>query len=361
MADASEPISWDLARRVAAQVSRRDADLDLDAFRGLKRDFDEFTEIAEGLVTDATGLRSLAGPARARVTDRAGWVSANISSFRRLIAPLTTRLAERPMPAMLAPVSRAVTGAQIGLVLGWMSGRVLGQYDLLLTEDADDAADQDIVYYVGPNVLSLERRYGFPPREFRLWIALHEVTHRAQFTGVPWLRPHFLGLVERGLEVATPDPRQLLDALRRAATEIRAGRNPLAEAGIVGVLAGEEQLATLHEVQALMSLLEGHGDVTMDRAGEGRVPGAPRFSKVLRDRRSEVHGVARLLQQLVGLEAKMRQYAEGERFVEQVELAGGPSLLGRVWQSASMLPTLDEIRSPDRWIARAGGPAVSTA
>ncbi len=360
MPQPAETVSWELARRVAAQVARRGSAIDPDSMRGLQRDFDEFTELAEGLVAEATGLRSLSGSARGRVTDRNGWVAANIASFRRLVAPLTAKLEQAAMPAAVAPISRAVTGTQIGLILGWMSGRVLGQYDLLLTED-DHPEDQDIVYYVGPNVLALERKHDFPPREFRLWIALHEVTHRAQFTGVPWLRPHFLGLVERGLEIATPDPKQLLASLRRAADDIRAGRNPLADSGIVGVIAAPEQLATLHEVQALMSLLEGHGDVTMDRAGEGLVPGAPRFSKVLRARRSEMRGVARFLQQLVGLEAKMRQYAEGEHFVEQVEKVGGPPLLARVWEGTTMLPSLDEIRSPERWIQRASPPAISTA
>lgn len=351
-----------MARHVAAQVARRGATMERAAQQALQRDFRELTEQAEGLVQEATGLRSLAGPARARVTDRAGWVSANIASFRRLIGPLAARLGTGNVPAALAPVARAATGAQVGLVLGWMSGRVLGQYDLLLTEEvASDESEQDVVYYVGPNVLALERRYGFPPREFRLWIALHEVTHRLQFTGVPWLRGHFLSLVERGLEIASPDPAQLLAAIRRAATEIRAGRNPLAETGLVGMLARDDQLEVLHQVQALMSLLEGHGDVTMDRAGEGLVPGAPRFARVLRERRAEARGLARFLQQLIGLEAKMRQYAEGERFVGHVEAVGGRALLDRVWEGPDMLPSLEEIRTPERWISRAGGAALSSA
>lgn len=355
----TEPVSWATAEKVAFQVARRGGTLTARDRRDLEKDFTEFTEQAEELVAVATGLRP-PSPARGRVTDREGWISANVASFRRLISPLTDRLAERNMPGPLAQVTGALTGAQVGMVLGWMSSRVLGQYDLLITE-GDGEEDQDLVYYVGPNVLSLERRHGFAPREFRLWIALHEVTHRAQFTAVPWMRGHFLGLVERGLDIATPDPRHVLEALKRAAVEIRAGHNPLAEAGLVGMIADEKQLATLHEVQALMSLLEGHGDVTMDRAGEGLVPGASRFAKVLRERRAEARGVAKLLQQLIGLEAKMRQYAEGERFVEQVERAGGPSLLSRVWQGASMLPTLEEIRAPERWVARAGDGILSAA
>src|SRR4029078_7020534 len=119
-----------------------------------------------------------------------------------------------------------VSAFEVGSLLAWMSGRVLGQYDLLVVDD-DSATEQNLVYYVGPNVLGLERRYGFPPREFRLWLALHEVTHRAQFTGVPWMRRHFLSLVEESLGSIDADPRRLLDALRRAAEQVRAGRNPL--------------------------------------------------------------------------------------------------------------------------------------
>src|SRR5690606_14387632 len=108
---------------------------------------------------------------------------------------------------------------------------VLGQYDLLIIED-EDPDDQDLVYYVGPNVLAIEKRYGFPPREFRLWLALHEVTHRAQFTGVPWLRSHFLGLVNSTLAAVDPDPRRLLDAFVRVIEDLRAGQNPLDEGGL---------------------------------------------------------------------------------------------------------------------------------
>ena len=107
--------------------------------------------------------------------------------------------------APLNGVGRSVSGAQFGAVLSWMSTRVLGQYDLLLTDG--DPQDQDVVYYVGPNVVAMEARYGFDPREFRLWLALHEVTHRCQFTGVPWLRDHFVSLVALGLEPLRPTPR----------------------------------------------------------------------------------------------------------------------------------------------------------
>ena len=136
----------------------------------------------------------------------------------------------------LAPVAQKFAGAEVGVMLGWMSTRVLGQYDLLIIEE-ESPHDQDIVYYVGPNILALEKLYAFPPREFRLWLALHEVTHRAQFTGIPWMRPHFLALVEQMLDSVDPDPKRFVDALGRAAEAFRSGRNPLADGGVMALVA----------------------------------------------------------------------------------------------------------------------------
>jgi coenzyme F420 biosynthesis associated uncharacterized protein len=244
-----------------------------------------------------------------------------------------------------------LSGAEVGLVLGWMSTRVLGQYDQLLIEE-ERPEDQDMVYYVGPNIVSLERKYGFPPREFRLWLALHEVTHRAQFTGVPWMRGHFLSLVERTLSAIDPDPKQLLEALRRTAGAIRSGQNPLEEGGLVTLIASPEQYQAIQEIGGLMSLLEGHGDITMDRAGAERIPSARRFSSVLRQRRQQ-RGLTKILSILIGLDAKLRQYEQGERFIEAVEGAGGKGLLDKVWEGPGWLPSWPEIRAPQSWIARA--------
>ena len=307
--------------------------------------------MAEELVAQETGLRSLAGPARARLANRPDWIRANIASFQRLLRPLLDKFTERLEASPIAPVAKKMAGAEVGMMLGWMSTRVLGQYDLLIIEE-ENPDDQDIVYYVGPNILALEKLYAFPPREFRLWIALHEVTHRAQFTGVPWMRQHFLGLVEQTMEAVDPDPKRFIYALERVAEAFRSGTNPLADGGIATLIASEEQRHVLDQVSGLMSLLEGHGDVTMDRAGAGLIPSADRFGRVLRQRRQTASGLARLLQQLIGLEAKINQYEQGEKFIAAVERAGGPALLDRAWEGPEHLPTIDEIRSPDLWIAR---------
>ena len=121
------------------------------------------------------------------------------------------------------------------------------------------------------------------------------------------------------------------------------------------MLATPEQRLALSKISGMMSLLEGHGDVTMDRAGAAEVPGAAHFSQVLHERRTQARGLTKLMSKLLGLDAKMRQYAEGERFVESVEAAGGPALLARVWEGPEWLPTLEEIRDPAAWVARAGG------
>jgi coenzyme F420 biosynthesis associated uncharacterized protein len=285
------------------------------------------------------------------VTDRAGWVRANIASFRRLLKPVTDKLGPRMDATPIAPVGRAIAGAQLGTMLGWMSTRVLGQYDLLLIED-ESPEEQDLVYYVGPNILALEKRFAFPPREFRLWLALHEVTHRAQFTGIPWMGDYFRSLVEASLSGIDPDPKRFLEAIKRAVDEVRAGRNPLDEGGLVALLASPEQHEVLQKVQGLMSLLEGHGDVTMDRAGAERIPSADRFARVLRERRNNASPPAAFLQKLVGLESKMRQYEVGEAFVAAVEREAGPRGIDAAWRGPEFLPTVDELTRPLDWLAR---------
>jgi coenzyme F420 biosynthesis associated uncharacterized protein len=346
-------VDWAFAEKVAVRVAGREPFAESYHYDSLQPDFDELTSRAEELVGAETGLRSLAGPARARVTDRAGWVRANLASFERLLRPILERFGEKVGSSPLAPVTTRLAGAELGMMLGWMSTRVLGQYDLLVIEE-ENPHEQDLVYYVGPNVLALEKQFSFPPGEFRLWLALHEVTHRAQFTGVPWLREHFIGLVHQTIDAVEPDPQRVAQLFESVASAVRQGRNPLADGGMVTLLAGPEQREVIDQVTGLMTLLEGHGDVTMDRAGEGLLPNAPRFARVLRERRQSARGLTRLLQQLVGLEAKLRQYAEGEAFIAAVERAGGPPLLHRAWEEPAHLPSRLEIREPQLWIDRMG-------
>lgn len=373
-------VDWELARRIAHRVADRQPLPPGYDRVAMERDFEAFTATADELVTAQTGLHSKAGPARGRLTDRNGWIDANISSFKRLLQPLLEQLIERTTadagevkPAgkvsgtmstifqdinhkVAAPAMQKIAAWEVGVMLGWMSTRVLGQYDLLVIESESDelnspnVADQGLVYYVGPNIAALEWRHGFPPDEFRLWIALHEVTHRAQFTGVPWLKDHFLSLVESTMNIT--DPKQFAAAARQIAQARKEGKNPFAEGGLAALLAGPQQRKTLEQIMGMMSLLEGHGDVTMDRAGAEHLSEIPRFRQVISHRRTQVKGLAKLFRQVIGMEAKLNQYIAGERFITAVEQQAGAEFLDLAWRGPDYLPSMAEIRAPDTWVAR---------
>jgi coenzyme F420 biosynthesis associated uncharacterized protein len=314
----------------------------------LEPDFAEVSAQAESLVAEFTGLRAPT-PARALVLDRHGWVDANVASMRGLLAPLTDRVGERIARSPFAPIGRAVTATELGVLLGWFSQRVLGQYDVLVP--GDEEHETDAVYYVGVNVLALEKRFAFRPRDFRLWIALHECTHRAQFTGVPWLRPYFVSLVSDLLGAIDPDPKRVVQALRAALEEMRRGRNPLDDGGLVALIASPEHRGTIARVQSLMTLLEGHGNRVMNELGARHVQGQARMARVLESRRRTT-GVTALVHKMVGLDAKLRQYEVGEAFVAAVEAEAGHGIIDVAWRGPEWLPTTDELEQPARWLAR---------
>ncbi|MET1002818.1 MAG: zinc-dependent metalloprotease [Acidimicrobiia bacterium] len=341
-----DPIDWSTARRVARFVAGRDALSDSYLGASIHDDFSALTVRAEDLVAEFTGLRP-PGRVAAEVLDRKGWVDANIDSMRRLLEPLMHRVGARMAHSPFAPLGRQIAATEMGGLVGYLSQRVLGQYDLLVPEEDTG----DAVYYVGPNILALEKRFAFRPLDFRFWIAIHEVTHRAQFAGVPWMRAHFFSLVQQAFAVVDPDPSTLARAISKALDEVRRGRNPLDDGGIVGLFASEEQKGAIAQVQALMSLLEGHGNVVMSELGRRHVAGEERMARILHQRR-HARGITGQLHKLLGLEQKLRQYEIGERFVHRVVDRGGFPALDRVWDAPENLPTSTEIDDPDAWFAR---------
>jgi len=353
----SSAVDWALAERVAIKIATRGEVVDDYALAKMSEDFEHMTPRAEKLVGEETGLWSLQGEARSRLVGRPDWIRANIASFQRLLAPVVGKLDDMS-DGPVSKVAGRFAGAEVGAVLGWMSTRVLGQYDLLLTED-ENPEDQDMVYYVGPNVLALERRNGFRGDQFRLWLALHETTHRAQFTGVPWLRDYFVSLVNETLDNVDPDPGRFLAVAKEVVEAKRNGEDPMANGGLPALIAGPEQKLVLDKIAGMMSLLEGHGDVTMDRAGIGIVTDAEHFASTLRTRRESAKGLTRIVQRLVGLEAKLNQYAAGEAFIAYVEEnGGGKHVLDHAWSSADSLPTIEEIREPQLWLDRTAARAA---
>jgi coenzyme F420 biosynthesis associated uncharacterized protein len=344
-----DPVDWGLAERVAARVAARHPRT-TGASLPTPAQVAELVGRAESLVSAETLLVSSGGPVRAAVVDREEWTRRNVASYRQLLRPLIERFHKRTASdgrsrgaGLALDVTRRIAGVELGMLLGWMSGRVLGQYDLFGERD-----DHDVVYLVGPNLVATEQRFGFSGDEFRMWVTLHEVTHRAQFTGVPWLRGYFLEQVQLALTLADPEP---LDVLRRATaslTDREGTRERLRDGGLPALLANDDQHAALVRLGGLMALLEGHGDVTMDRAAAGHVPSAARFSRVLHARRSRPNVLARLL----GLGAKLEQYAAGERFIAEIERVNGRRAIDRCWSGSASLPTLHEVREPQRWLDR---------
>ncbi len=345
---APEPIAWNTARTVASRVNGREPFSSSYLLASCERDLLDASERAAALVERETGLYSAAGDVRAKVITRDEWVTVNLRSFERLAAPLLQRITEKSEGSP-SVIGRNVAGAQLGAVLGWASTRVLGQYDFELPDDT--TTHHDVVYYVAPNVLALEKRYAFPPKEFRLWLAVHELTHRAQFTGVPWLPQYFQSLVN-DLLTSVEEPQALGDSLRRAASEIRHGDSTSAkDGGVMAMFASPRQQEVLGRVAGLMALLEGHAEVTMQRAATEAIPNADRFHRVLHERRNKA-GIGKLIQKLLGMDAKLRQYAEGKRFIETIEKSAGVGVLRQVWLSADHLPTSEEIRAPQAWLDR---------
>jgi coenzyme F420 biosynthesis associated uncharacterized protein len=298
------------------------------------------------LVSAATGLE-LPGDPTTQVIGRSEWVDRNVASFRHMIEPATRKLVDRGDGDEQRRESLdKVVDTETSALLGVLSRRVLGQYELVLPTGEDG----DMVVYVGANLLQMERTHQFRPTEFRFWVALHELTHRAQFLGVPWLRGYFLGLVEELVEASGPEPGQLKAAFGEALGRARSGTPIIDERGIFGLVASEEQSAIVDRVQALMTLLEGHGHYVMDRIGAEHLTSQERMSRVLKNRRRDKRTAAFF--RITGLEMKINQYEKGERFIRAVENEAGWDSLNLAFRGASSLPTLEEIDEPSSWLRR---------
>jgi coenzyme F420 biosynthesis associated uncharacterized protein len=202
-------------------------------------------------------------------------------------------------------------------------------------------------------VIEAETRHGLPPRDFRLWIAIHEVTHRAQFGGTPWLKGYLARNVDAYLDTVQVDAREMMAQLRRALDEVRAGADWRGPQGIL-LLMNDEQRAIFARMQAMMSLLEGHASFVMNRVASGRVQDLPRMRRALKERR-QAGGMEKGFQRAIGFETKIAQYATGERFVRAIVDSAGMESFNLVWEREEHLPTLEEIADPGRWIGRVAG------
>src|SRR4051794_28265371 len=287
------------------------------------------------------------------VVDRPGWIRSNVEGFRTLLDPMLDTLAAS-RKVTLGPVVGAIgpraTGAEVGALLAYLATRVLGQFELLGPAPDADAPGGRLTL-VAPNIVATEQALGVDPHDFRLWVCLHEVTHRTQFAAAPWLHGHVRDLLRSYLTASDLDPHALLARLRGAlgsVGDVVRGRSDLS---LIELVQTPEQRAVLDRVTGLMSLLEGHADVVMDGVGPDVVPSVARIRKSFEARRHGGNPLERVFRRLVGIEMKMKQYAEGAHFVRAVVDAAGMSGLNRVWAAPEMLPDAAEIRDPQRWLA----------
>lgn len=316
----------------------------------LETEMMRLTSTVSKLVPEATGLELPGNPSTV-VIGRSEWVERNVASFTHLVDPVRKHLEERvadagPGARGAAAVTSRMMQAEMTAVLGILARRVLGQYELVLPT----GEDADVVAFVGPNIIQMERIHQFRPSEFRFWVTLHEMTHRAQFQGIPWLRDYFLGLVAELVDQSTPEPGRLNRIIEELASRRNSGDGLLDDRGLLGLFATTGQRAVIDKVQALMSLLEGHGHVVMDRLGHEHLKSQERMSRVLKNRKLDKRTAAFF--RITGLEMKLNQYRMGEQFINAVEKEAGWETVNLAFRGVGSLPTLEEIGAPKRWLTR---------
>lgn len=340
---ASLTVDWDLARRVGSRLAGSGPVIPAAEARAAVADLRASAAEAVGHVREYTGLVTPANPADTVVVDRPRWVAANLAGLQTVVDPV---LARARLGRSAAAFPR-LAGAELGTALGFLGSRVLGQYELFT---APGAAPQ--LMFVAPNVVAVQQRLDVDPHDFRLWVALHEETHRVQFGAVAWLGPWLRGQIDDYLLGLDLDVRVLSERLRQAATALAGAARGLDMTAVMQSLLTPEQRVTLDRLTAVMSLLEGHADVVMDGVGREVVPTVDVLRARFQQRRDDAAWFETLLRRLLGLDAKLRQYRDGARFVRAVVDQVGMTGFNAVWGGPDALPTHDELHDPDRWLVR---------
>jgi coenzyme F420 biosynthesis associated uncharacterized protein len=340
-------VDWDLAATTAGALGKAGPRVPFAEAAAVVADLRRLSDEAAGHVADYTGLQPQVAHLPVRVVDRRDWAQANVNGLRQVINPLVDRLAGNRQPGVLTgAVGPRVTGVQAGTVLAYLSGRVLGQYEVF-------SADPGQLLLVAPNIVEVERKLQVDPHDFRLWVCLHEVTHLTQFTAVPWMRAYFLSEVQAFVDASQGGAEQLRERLRRGVAALSdVVRNPQSRASVLDLVQTPAQKAVLDRLTALMTLLEGHAEFVMDGVGPEVIPSVEAIRRKFNRRRESTNPLERVIRKLLGIEVKLRQYAEGRRFVHAVVERVGMTGFNRVWESPQALPVLDELGDPDRWVAR---------
>jgi coenzyme F420 biosynthesis associated uncharacterized protein len=338
-------VDWDFAVNLGAKVAGDGPEVSADDASVVVAELRAGAERSTGLVRDFTGLVASEHTAPVLVVDRRGWVQANADGFAKIIEPMIAKLsAKKGTPSGLSlAIGSRVTGAEVGLLLGFLGTKVLGQFDPF-----HDPSGRLLL--VAPNIVHVEREIGADPSDFRLWVCLHEETHRVQFTAVPWMRDHLYSEMTALTDSVEPT-RLTEDAVRRISEAVR-GSGAGGGGSLMDVMSTPEQREILDRITGVMSLLEGHADVVMDGVGPTVIPSVDKIRAAFNERRKGIGTLDRILRRLLGLDAKMAQYRDGASFVNHVVDKVGMEQFNAVWAGPENLPSKSEIGDPAAWITR---------
>jgi coenzyme F420 biosynthesis associated uncharacterized protein len=343
----SEPIDWDLAVATATRLAPKGPELPPEETRAAVRMLRDLAAEAVAPVREVTGLVAPESAA-AVIVDRRGWIASNVDGMR-VVMSLWDGLAERTdaAPAVVRSLGSRGTALQLGAVLAWLSGKVLGQFEVFTPADANGR-----LLLVAPTIVSVERALDVPSRDFRFWVCLHEETHRVQFGAVPWLSEYLAERVTALLEASDISAKETLQRLVAFFYALIRSVRSDADLSVIEAIQTPAQRQIFDELTALMSLLEGHADVVMDDVGPAVVPSVALIRERFSQRREQPGALDSIARRALGMDAKMRQYSDGAAFVRHIVQREGMAGFNQVWQSPERLPTRVELHDPDAWIAR---------
>lgn len=346
----SSMIDWDLAVRVGSRLAGDGPVVTRTEAASVVEELRSGAEKSTPLVREFTGLVAHERSAPVLVVDRPGWIRANADGFATIIAPIVAKLQEKkgaPSP-MTEAVGSRVTGAELGVMLGFLGNKVLGQFDPF--HEAPGEAGRLLL--VAPNIVNAERELDVDEHDFRLWVCLHEETHRVQFTAVPWMREHLQALMGEIVGSLETDPARLLSEGLSRIGELVSGKS---DGSLIDLVSTPEQKKVIDKITGVMSLLEGHADVVMDGVGPEVIPTVSEIRAKFTKRRKGVGTLDKLLRRLLGLDQKMAQYRDGAIFVRRTVDAVGMDGFNAVFAEPANLPSKEEIHDPSAWVRRVHG------
>lgn len=352
-------VDWERSRQIATNMNKGDA-LTASEREELNAYYGELVATCIPIVSAYTGTSLPTDSERTYAFDRVDWINANLEGFQRMFEPIealdTGSRGKNVLSKAWNGANQAMVSYEVGLLLGYMARRVLGQYDLALL-GREPVTETGKLYYVEPNIRGIEKKLGLPREDFRMWLALHETTHAFEFEAHPWVRLHFNGLLDRYMNFLKQDTeflKQGVEGLKVFAKRVRE-RDTLQEnssGSWLEALMDDEQRALFSEMQALMSVIEGYSNHVMNAVGKDLLANYDLISKRFEERQKQRSQADQLFARLTGLDVKMEQYRQGEEFIDAVVAARGHAFAHRVWDKPENLPTMKELKQPSLWVDR---------